>query len=90
MLLKSFFFTDTLFVTGKAKSTWGYTCMQLFVSDKGYVKVIPMNSPKDFPKALKMFAKDVGVPVGLLVDPHPSQTSKCVSSAIRWYHSLCS
>ena len=31
------FFTDTYFVTGKAKSTRGNTMMQLFVSDKGFV-----------------------------------------------------
>ena len=37
--IKSWFYTDTLFVTGKAKSTRGHSCMQLFVSDKGYVKV---------------------------------------------------
>ena len=42
--IKSQFFTDTFFVTAKAKSTRGYTHMQIFVSDKGYVKVYPMKS----------------------------------------------
>ena len=33
--IKSQSFTDTFFVTAKAKSTRGYTHMQIFVSDKG-------------------------------------------------------
>jgi hypothetical protein len=37
--LKSCFFSDTLFVTGKAKSSWGNICAQLFVSDKGFVAI---------------------------------------------------
>ena len=40
--IKSEFYTDTFFVTGKARSIRGYTCMQIFVSDKGFVKVYPM------------------------------------------------
>ena len=35
--IKSFFFTDTFYVTKKAASSRGYTCMQIFVSDMGYV-----------------------------------------------------
>ena len=42
--IKSQFFTDTFFVTAKVKYTRGYTHMQIFVSDKGYVKVYPMKS----------------------------------------------
>ena len=60
--LKSHFFTDTLFVTKKARSTRGYTCMQIFVSDKGFVKVYPMKNQRDYPQALRIFAKDVGAP----------------------------
>jgi hypothetical protein len=36
------FFMDTFFVTTQAKSVRGFTCMQLFVSDKGFVKVYGM------------------------------------------------
>ena len=74
--LKSFFFTDTFFVTAKAASHRGYKCMQIFVSDKGYVYVVPMDSPKEFPKALKMFAKEVGVPEAIIADSHRSNKSK--------------
>ena len=42
--IKSHFFTDTFFVTGKSRIARGYTCMQIFVSDKGFIKVYPMKS----------------------------------------------
>jgi hypothetical protein len=80
--IKSFFFTDTFFATGKAKSLRGFTCMQLFVSDKGFVKVYGMTSPKEFPSALKMFCKEVAVPQAFIVDPHRSQKSKEVKQFI--------
>ena len=44
--VKSHFFTDTFFVTVKSRSTMGFSCMQIFVSDKGFVKVYPMRSEK--------------------------------------------
>ena len=50
--------------------------MQLFVSDKGYVFVVPMHSASEFTQALRMFAKEVGVPMYLIANPHPSQKSK--------------
>ena len=40
--IKSFFFTDTFFVTKKVASSRGYTCMQIFVSDMGYVYISAM------------------------------------------------
>ena len=78
--IKSEFYTDTFFVTGKAKSTRGYTCMQIFVSDKGFVKVYHMRKVSEYPQALKMFAKDVGAPEVLVADPHPSNKSKDVKA----------
>ena len=58
--IKSYFFTDTFFVMKNAASSRGYICMQIFVSDKGYVFIAAMKSVCEFPKALKMFAKEVG------------------------------
>ena len=78
--IASEFYTDTFFVTGKARSTRGYTCMQIFVSDKGFVKVYPMRKVSEYPQALKMFAKDVGAPDVLVADPHPSNKSKDVKA----------
>ena len=49
--------------------------MQLFVSDKGFVKVYGMKSMSDFLGAVKLFCKEVSAPNALIVDPHPSQKS---------------
>ena len=78
--IQSEFYTDTFFVTGKARSIRGYTCMQIFVSDKGFVKVYPMRHQREYPLALKLFAKDVGAPEILVADPHPSQKSHDVKA----------
>ena len=76
--IESFFFTDTLMVTKAAKSSRGYVYLQLFVSDKGYVAVYPMEKRSDFPDALHQFCKEVGVPIALVLDPAREQTSKAV------------
>jgi len=76
--IKSELYTDTFFVTGKATNTRGYTCMQIFVSDKVYVKVYPMRKVSEYPQALRMLAKDVGASKILVADPHPSNKSKDV------------
>ena len=42
--INTHFFIDTFSITKKGKSTCGNTCMQLFVSDKGFVFVVPMKA----------------------------------------------
>jgi hypothetical protein len=74
--LWSTFFSDTLFATKKAKSLQGNTCVQLFVSDKGFVAVYPMRSQSEYLLAPKQFAKDVGVPEVLVCDSHPLQKAR--------------
>jgi hypothetical protein len=81
--INSHFFTDTFFVTKKAKSQRDNNCMHLFVSDKGYVYVVPMKSKSDFSFALKQFAKEIGVPLALISDPADKQTSKEVKKIAR-------
>ena len=76
--INSTFYTDTMFATGDAKSTRGNKACQVFVSDKGFVAVYPMEDAKCFEDALQLFCKDVGVPVTMVADPHPSQTKKTV------------
>ena len=68
--VKSQFFTDTFFVTAKARSTQGYTHMQIFVSDKDFVKVNPMKSLTEYLSALRQLAKGVEAPDILVVNPH--------------------
>ena len=78
--IRSNFFTDTFFVDKKATTKEGFNCMQLFVSDKGFVAVYPMKSKSEFPKALKLFCKEVGVPERLVVDGAREQKSREVKS----------
>ena len=77
-LVDTVFFTDTMFVTGKAKSTRGYKACQVFVSDKGFVWIKLMKSIEmaEFLLALKGFVKEVGIPESLVCDPHRSQTAQ--------------
>jgi len=76
--IASLFYMDTFFATGKATSARGFTMMQLFVSDKGFMKVYGMKSTKDIPAAMKLFCKEVGVPSTFVADPHPNTTDKKV------------
>ena len=76
--INSIFFTDTMFVTDKAKSTRGNKACQVYVSDKGYVAVYPMERASNFEASLNLFCKEIGVPLTLVADPHPSQTSHSV------------
>jgi hypothetical protein len=81
--INSHFFTDAFFATKKAKSQRGNNCMQLFVSDKGYVYMVPMKSRSEFPFALKQFAKEIGLSLALISDPAGEQTSKDVKKIAR-------
>lgn len=76
--IQSTFFTDTMFATPKAKSTRGFSCCQVFVSDKGYVAVYPMKSQEEFQTALHWFCKQVGVPSNLVCDAHKAQVNSKV------------
>ena len=53
--------------------------MQIFVSDMGYVYFALMKSVSEFTKALKMFAKEVGVPEAILADSYKCNKSKEVN-----------
>ena len=72
-------------MTGKAKSTQGNTMMQLFVSDKGFVYIVPMKSRGDFHLALNMFAKNIGVTLSIILDPSGEQTS---AKLTKMYHKM--
>ena len=78
--INSLFYSDTFHTKPELVSARGFTCMQLFVSDKGYMKVYGMKSPKEFPQALKLFCKEVGAPRAFVVDPHKSNKSAKVRS----------
>ena len=50
--------------------------MHIFVSNKGYFYVTSMKSVSELPKALKMFAKEVGFPESMIADSHKCHKSK--------------
>ena len=67
--INKYFYMDTFFATSKAKkSSRGHTCCQLFVSDRGFVYVVPMKSKGEVLQAVKQFAKEVGVPDAIIAD----------------------
>jgi len=74
--ISEYFFMDTFFATKKAgKSSRGHTCCQLFVTDKGFVYVVPMKSRAEVLQAVKQFAKEIGAPDALICDMAGEQTS---------------
>ena len=67
---------DTFFATKKGgKSSRGNTCCQLFVTDKGFVHLVPMRKKSDVLNALKQFAKEIGAPEAIVCDAAGKQTS---------------
>ena len=54
--------------------------MQLFVTDKGFLYVIPMPSKSNVPKAIKAFVKSVGAPEAIICDAARGHTSKAIKS----------
>ena len=74
--IKKVFIIDTLFVRNKSKSSRGYSCMKIFLSDQGCVYVASMNSVSEFPKSFKMFTKEFGVPKVFIYYSHKCNKSK--------------
>ena len=75
--IDEYFFMDTLFAKKKdGKSTRGHTCCQLFVTDKGFVYVVPMKSKSEVIHAVKQFAKAIGAPEAIIADASKEQTKK--------------
>ena len=70
------FFMDTFFATKKGgRSSRGHTCCQLFVTDKGFLYVVPMCRKSEVLQALKQFAKEIGVPTSIIADMSGEQMS---------------
>jgi hypothetical protein len=75
--INEYFFMDTFFATKKAgKSSRGHTCCQLFVTDKGFVYVVPMKSKSEVLQAVKQFAKEIGAPDAIILDAAGEQSSQ--------------
>ena len=79
--IKDYFFMDTFFATKKGgKSSRGHTCCQLFVTDKGFVYVVPMKRKGEVLQAMKQFAKEIGAPDAFVADMSGEQHSKEVKA----------
>jgi hypothetical protein len=79
--IKDYFFMDTFFATKKGgKSSRGHTCCQLFVTDKGFIYVVPMKRKGEVLQAMKQFAKEIGAPEAFVADMSGEQMSKEVKT----------
>jgi hypothetical protein len=88
--LHEYFFMDTFFATKKAgKSSGGYACCQLFVTDKGFVYVVPMKSKSEVLQAVKQFAKEIGAPDAIICDAANEQKSKPLRKFLLGLRKLC-
>ena len=59
--INQYFFMDTFFATKKGGPlSRGNTCCQLFITDKGFIYVVPMKHKSEVLLAIKQFAKEVG------------------------------
>ena len=68
---------DTFLATKKGgRSTRGHTCCQLFVTDKEFLYVMPMQWKSEVLQAIKQFAKEIGVPTSIIADMSGDQTSQ--------------
>ena len=67
---------DTFFATKKGgQSSQGHTCCQLFVTDKGFIYVVPMKKKSEVLLAIKQFAKEIGAPDSFVTDMSGEQMS---------------
>ena len=57
--ITSLFYIDT-FVSKQVVSKRGFSMIQLFESNKGFIKVYGMKSEKEFINVLKIFCKEIG------------------------------
>ena len=67
---------DTFFATKKGgQSSRGHTRCQLFVTDKGFIYVVPMKKKSEVLLAIKQFAKEIGAPDSFVADMSGEQMS---------------
>ena len=70
---------DTFFATKKGgQSSRRHICCQLFVTDKGFIYVVPMKRKSEVLLVIKQFAKEVGAPDSFVADMSGEQMSSRV------------
>jgi len=70
--LRTAVYSDTAF--GPCKSTRGFECAQVFVTDQHYTKIYPMKSKSEAFTALNSFCHNVGIPNPLVTDNAGEET----------------
>ena len=74
--IKEYFYMDTFFSTKKGgKSSHDNLCCQLFVTDKGFLYVVPLKQKSKMMLAVKQFTKEIGAPDTIVCDMSMEQTS---------------
>lgn len=68
---------------GIAKSICGHNCVQLFVSEKGFLYVVFMTLKKLFPQALEEVAMEIGIRTTLIIDSSGKETSNEIKQFAR-------
>ena len=64
-----YFFMDTFFTMSKGgKSSRGNMCCHLFITDKGFIYVVPMKRKSVVLLAVKQFSKEIGAPDVIVSD----------------------
>ena len=75
--ITQYFFMNTFFATKKGvTSSRGNTCCQFFVTDKGFIYVVPMKRKSEVLAAIKLFAEEVGAPDAIVSDMAKEQVSQ--------------
>jgi hypothetical protein len=79
--IRDYFYTDTFFATQKGgKSSRGHTCCRLFVTDKGFVYVVPMKRKGEVLMAMKQLTKEIGASDVFVADMSGERMSKDVKA----------
>ena len=72
--LRHILYSDTMFAATKSRR--GYKCAQVFATDFGWVRVIPMSTKSDAHDALSLVLQRVGAPCAMVVDGSKEQIGK--------------
>ena len=72
--LREYFYMDSMIALARSGTTTRRNkCMQLFVTDRGFVFVCPLNNKRDVPHALRLFFENMGVPDVIVCDQGKEQ-----------------
>ena len=77
--LRHILYSDTMFAATKSRR--GYKCAQVFATDFGWVRVIPMSTKSDAHDALSLILQRVGAPCAMVVDGSKEQIGRLFAAS---------